>query len=377
MSTTPRPAVRWAVPVGVTALVLGGAVLGPALTASAEVELPERTAAQLLTDLQTAQVDAFSGTVAHRAELGLPALPEGMGGEHNTDLASLLTGEHTLRVWAAGDKARVALHGQLGELDVVTDGDEVWTWSSEERTAVHLTLPDHDGHDRDEAMAQAMPPTTPDAISDYLLDALDPTTTVRSGENDTVAGRPAYELVLEPKGDSLVESIHIAVDAAERVPTRVQVHASDGGAPALEVAFTSLSFAVPGDEVFAFTPPDGAAVEEHSLEAPTGHGPDGLDHAEPAEPGAGTAGTPPGALIGAGWTAVAVGPAPTTFEGLDGDLTGFLEALPRVEGEWGSGRLLTSRLFSVLLTDDGRLLVGAVQPAVLQAAALDPRADLG
>ena len=70
MPTTSRPALRWAVPAGVTALVLGGAVLGPALTASAGVELPERTPEQLLTDLQTADVDAFSGTVAHHADLG-------------------------------------------------------------------------------------------------------------------------------------------------------------------------------------------------------------------------------------------------------------------------------------------------------------------
>ena len=53
------------------------------------------------------------------------------------------------------------------------------------------------------------------------------------------------------------------------------------------------------------------------------------------------------------------------------------EVLPRVDGEWGSGRLLTSRLFSALLTDDGRLLVGAVEPGLLEQAALDPRADLG
>ena len=377
MSTTPRPAVRWAVPVGVTALVLGGAVLGPALSASAEVELPERSAAQLLTDLQTAQVDAFSGTVSHRADLGLPALPDGMGGEHRTDLASLLTGEHTLRVWAAGEKARVALHGELGELDVVTDGDGVWTWSSEERTAVHVTLPDHEGHHRDDAMAQAMPPTTPDAVTDYLLGALDPTTTVRSGANDTVAGRPAYELVLEPKGDSLVESIRIAVDAAERVPTRVQVYPADGGGAALEVAFTSLSFAVPDDDVFDFTPPAGATVEEHSLEGHPGHGAYGDDHGLHTPGADATTGPKPGALVGAGWTAVAVGRTPATLDGVDGDLAAFLGALPRVDGEWGSGRLLTSRLFSALLTDDGRLLVGAVTPDLLQEAALDPRADLG
>src|SRR3712207_6377866 len=122
MSDISRPALRWAVPVGVTALVLGGAVLGPALSASAEVELPERTPAQLLTDLQTARVEAFSGTVRQRADLGLPALPEGMGDEDDAALTSLLSGEHTLRVWASGARARAAGHGRLGESAGVTAG---------------------------------------------------------------------------------------------------------------------------------------------------------------------------------------------------------------------------------------------------------------
>jgi outer membrane lipoprotein-sorting protein len=378
MSDIPRPALRWAVPVGVTALVLGGAVLGPALSASAEVELPERAAAQLLTDLQTAEVEAFSGTVSQRADLGLPALPEGMGDEDDAALTSLLTGEHTLRVWASGEKARVALHGRLDEADVVTDGTTVWVWSSEERTATRLTLPEH--QDRDEAMAEAMPPATPEAVTDYVLGALDASTTVRSGPNSTVAGRPAYELVLEPKGEgSLIRSVRIAVDAEQRVATRVQVYGTGDGAPALDVGFTELSFAVPDDDVFAFTPPAGATVEERTLDGHESHHAlpphsDGTAGGHGAEE---TAGPKPGAVVGTGWTAVAVGRAPAGLDGTDGELAAFVRALPRVSGTWGSGRLLTSTLFSALLTDDGRLLVGAVDGDALQAAAADPRADLG
>jgi len=44
-------------------------------------------------------------------------------------------------------------------------------------------------------------------------------------------------------------------------------------------------------------------------------------------------------------------------------------SLQRVSGDWGSGRLLTSRLVSALITDDGRLLVGAVPPQLLYQAA--------
>jgi hypothetical protein len=35
----------------------------------------------------------------------------------------------------------------------------------------------------------------------------------------------------------------------------------------------------------------------------------------------------------------------------------------------GSGRLLSTKLVTVLLTNDGRLFIGAVTPAVIEAAA--------
>ncbi|GAA2725324.1 LolA family protein [Cellulomonas aerilata] len=390
MTTLTRPGLRWAVPTGVAALVLGGAVAGPALSASAEVELPERSAAQLLTDLQTADVDAFSGTVRHHADLGLPVLPGGMGGgEHSTDLSALLDGTTELRVWAAGHKGRVSLEGRLGEYGIVTDGADLWTWSSDENAATHVALPDHDG---DPAWSREVPPVTPEQVTQAVLDALEPTTTVTSGPNDTVAGRAAYELVLEPAtSGSLIGSVRIAVDAAEHVPTRVQVLPAGSSVPALEVAFTELSFATPADDVFAFTPAPGVSVEEHSLEGHTRAGHDGAG--EHGLPGAAPAdGAFPGAaagdrvaVVGEGWSAVVVSALPdgadlTDLLGAEGagrDAGAFLQALPRVEGSWGSGRLLTSRLVSALLTDDGRLLVGAVDRATLESAAGDPAAALG
>jgi hypothetical protein len=38
-------------------------------------------------------------------------------------------------------------------------------------------------------------------------------------------------------------------------------------------------------------------------------------------------------------------------------------------GAWGTGRLLRTSLISVLITDNGNMFVGAVQPSVLYAAA--------
>jgi len=51
-----------------------------------------------------------------------------------------------------------------------------------------------------------------------------------------------------------------------------------------------------------------------------------------------------------------------------GSLAQVLQMLPKVSGSWGSGHLLRGTLFSALLTDDGRLVVGAVAPEALYAA---------
>ena len=47
----------------------------------------------------------------------------------------------------------------------------------------------------------------------------------------------------------------------------------------------------------------------------------------------------------------------------------LLRSAKPVHGTWGSGRLLTTSLVSVLVTSNGKILVGAVTPAVLYADA--------
>jgi hypothetical protein len=50
-------------------------------------------------------------------------------------------------------------------------------------------------------------------------------------------------------------------------------------------------------------------------------------------------------------------------------LNALLSSATPVSGAWGSGRLLRTSLVSVLITNSGRMFVGAVQPSVLYAAA--------
>jgi len=421
---TERPVLRWAVPGAVVAIVLGAAGL-TAVTANATPTLPPRTAAELLVDVQNADPAALSGTIVQNADLGLPELPA-LGGGGSSSFSSLVSGTHTLRVWIAGpEQQRLALLGTLGESDLIRNGTDVWTWSSDTNSATHYQLPptEKDG----EADVTTVPDSssaalTPQQVADLALSAIDPTTIVTTDGTAEVAGRPAHELVLAPRDTaSLIGSIRIAIDAEQHIPLRVQVLAKGAVAPAFEVGFTAISFDVPGPEQFQFTPPPGATVTETDL------GQDAVRvDPESTTPDPGTPGPAAGfaepTVLGTGWTSVVVTSLPTTSgpdqpeaapadgtqpeaapsdgaqpeaapaegapfeagpaeggptevgpseEGRSGaaDLGAVLGSLPEVSGDWGSGRLLQSALFSVLVTDDGRILAGAVAPELLYQAA--------
>ena len=369
---TSRPALRWAVPAGVLAVAIAAGSAGKVLTADAAPSLPPRTAAQLLVDLQTAKVDGLSGTVVQRADLGLPSLPGSVGGDSgSSSFNSLVTGSHTLKVWYSGeDKQRLALLGTLGESDVIHNGRDVWTWSSDGNTATHRVLTERSGAKTPRPTPSGLPtplPSTPEQAADAALAAIDPTTKVTTDGTASVAGRSAYELVLSPRDTaSLVGQVRVAIDATEHVPLRVRVYAKGASTPAAEVGFTQVSFTKPADEQFQFTPPPGTKVTEAKPDDNT-MPKDQTPGTMPKDPTAGTRPT----VVGKGWTAILVAndvKLPSGSEG-NGQFGAILNALPRVSGSWGSGRLLTSSLFSVLITDDGRALVGAVTPQKLYAAA--------
>jgi len=377
-----RPALRWAVPAGVLAAALAAGGAGSVLSANAAPALPDRSAAQLLVDLQNAKVENFSGTLVEKADLGLPSIPA-VGGQGSSNLSSLVSGTHTMRIWYGGpDKARFALLGTLGESDVVRNGRDVWLWSSSDKAATHYTLPADTTAAKDKApLPQLTPsplPSTPQGAADMLLKAIDPTTKVSTDGTAKVAGRDAYELVVAPKdAASRVAQIRLAVDAKEHVPLRVQVFAKGSGKPSFEIKFEQISFAKPSADQFKFTAPKGTKVTEG--QSPLLNGTPDERKGEPGKPGESAP-----TIVGEGWTSVLVlkgnsvpgMPAEPDRRGRDrGDELGsMLGSLPSVNGTWGSGRLLESKLFSALITDDGRVLVGAVAPDKLYAAANDPAA---
>ena len=104
---------------------------------------------------------------------------------------------------------------------------------------------------------------TPAAVVAKVLTALSPTTSVTGGPSVTVAGRPAYTLVIAPRdARSTINRITVAIDSAKYVPLRVQVFGSSS-TPALSVGFSQVSFARPSAATFDFKIPAGAAVTKH------------------------------------------------------------------------------------------------------------------
>jgi outer membrane lipoprotein-sorting protein len=388
---TSRPVLRWVVPVAAAVAVIGGGAAARTLSAQAEPSLPERSAAQLLVDLQTARLDGMSGTVVLRSDLGLPALPAGLG-QGSADLTSLLSGKHTLRVWYSGpDKTRIALLGTNGETDVIRNGRDVWYWDSRTKSARHGTLAPEEAT----APTPDTVPHSPQQAADMALRLISPSTEVTTGSNARVAGRAAYELVLAPRDKaSLLGEIRLAIDATEHVPLRVQVYpkgAKSEADAAFEVKFTDISFSRPDAGQFTFNPPPGVTVTEEGQSEP-GKSPADKPADRPADKEDADAKR---AVIGSGWTSVIVtrvgdaAPDPSKSDpnkdpnkAGDADnegaqaITGILNGLPKVSGTWGSGRVMSSKLFSVLLTDDGRVLIGAVTPERLAEVAGDPAAAL-
>lgn len=390
---------RWLPAVAAPVAIASGALIG-SLPAGASNPLPAKTPAEVLELAASHQVRTFSGTVEQSAELGLPELPvagkpsgAASGPASAGSVASvieLLSGKHTARIYVDGkDNARVQVMDQLAERDVVRHGSDVWLYSSKDNTAAHLSLPAHTqdpangtdpAHAKDPAHANdpGLPGETqggmhtPAELARQFLAKVDPSTAVSVGPDVSVAGRAAYNLLIEPRTDAtLVGKVAIAVDGASGMPLSVQVTARGADKPAFASGFTSLSLDAPDPSVFAFTPPPGSTVKElpvpdKSHDPAVSHDP--ADAHNPAAMHGGAKGDI--SVTGAGWETVA-GTARGSAAAAESILQDPLlsQAAVAVPG----GRLLSTALLNILITDDGRIFAGMVPPERLQAAAAAAR----
>jgi outer membrane lipoprotein-sorting protein len=358
---TARPALRWLVPLAVLLAVLASFLV--VSSANAKSPLATISAQDLLVKVAGAKVDGLSGTVVQNADLGIPAIPGGSDSAAG-QLTSLLAGSHTMRVWSDGaDKARLAVNDQYAETDVVTNGTDVWNYDSRAKTATHTALPA--SADQTARQAPAGAPQTPQQAAQEVLAKLTPTTDVRVDPDVSVAGQDAYDLVLTPKdAASLVKQVRVAVDGANFVPLRVQVFGSDDKA-ALDVSYTDVAFGQPDARMFAFNPPAGTKVTDKAApaqrQAPTDAEKKALE-TQKAQAQKDTT------TVGSGWSSVVVTKLPSDAASSNETLKGFLGQLPTTSGSWGTGRVLKGTIVTAILTDDGRLAVGAVGQDLVSSA---------
>lgn len=388
MSSFRRPVNRrpllWVAAVAVP-LTVGAAVLVP-MAASGAVDLPDKTAEELLTFVQAGDIDALSGTIEQTSELGLPDLGALTGGMDSSaeqsdgassadvdDLISLVTGSHTAKVYLSGDSSRMQVLDSLGERNVYADSDRVWYVDSETKSATKLALPtdaeleqlrsDAGSKADAEKPQEALP--TPEVMLDQALARLDESTEVTVGSDGRVAGRDVYELVLAPRtADTLVGEIRFAIDGETGVALAGSITARGASAPTFEVAFTQVDFATPDAGVFAFEPGSDITVTEKAWSMPTGSSdaPEREGKNETSKP----------VVTGQGWSAIVELPrtgeagGDSVFSALDPEQLSMLESVTTgVEG----GRVLQTSLVTVLITDDGRVLAGAVPASALVDAA--------
>ncbi|MFD4607748.1 outer membrane lipoprotein carrier protein LolA [Streptomyces sp. NPDC058440] len=385
-----RKAARYVVPVTVVGVAAATIGLVPALAASGDPDLPKITAQQLIEKIAKSDVEQLSGTVKISTDLGLPNLGglesglasgamgggDGSSADPASKLPELASGTHTLRVAADGeDRQKVSLIESAAEYSLIHNGKDVWGYDSKSNEVFHGTAADSGRKHRDEV------PATPRDFADEALKSVDDTTSVKVDGTAQVAGRDAYRLVIEPKHASgtTVGAISIAVDAKTGLPLKFTLTPASGGAAVVDAGFTRIDFARPAASTFDFTPPKGAKVtEEKDAATHAGQGAErkagpGRQFHEPGAQEKGLAEKGP-EIIGKGWNSIAVfdtgtkGGIPSSAG--KGEFGGFLDSLgDQVSGTFGKGTVFSTRLVNALITDNGKVYVGAVTKDTLVKAA--------
>ena len=383
-----RKVVRYGVPVAIAGVAAATIGLGTALASTGgSPSLPHITAEQLLDKIATSKVQTVSGSVQVTTDLGLPdgllngAVGGAAGGagpfsqhgggkggtgataDPQTKLTELLSGTHTLRVAADGqDRQRVSIVDNTSEYTVVHNGDQMWAYDSASNSVFHQTADKNAKHGSRAHRDEQLPATPQEAVKQVLKN-VGPTTSVTVDGTAQVAGQQAYQLLIKPKqADSTIDSIRVAVDAANGVPLKFTLTPKGGGAAAVDIGYTKVSFGKPAASTFDFAVPKGAKVTEGKDNGEKGGT---RDHRNMSGLN----------VLGKDWNSIAElksasGQLPSGKGGQGESVQGLLGSFGhQVKGSFGAGTVINTRLVNVLITDKGAVFAGAVnQDALVKAA---------
>jgi len=376
-----RKAARYVVPVAVVGVAAATIGLVPALADSGDPDLPKISAQQLIDKIAKSDVQQMSGTVKITTDLGLPDLGglessltsgatksgDGSSADPTSKLTELATGTHTVRVAADGpDRQKVSLLENAAEYSLIHNGKDVWGYDSQSNEVYHATSSDSAAAQKKEDV-----PATPKDLTKDALKSVDDTTSVSVQGTAQVAGRDAYRLVIKPKqSGSTVGQITVAVDSKTGLPLKFTLTPASGGAAVIDAGFTQVSFAKPSSSTFDFSAPKGAKVTEDNQAE---HQQKGRDKSGKSDEDL-AKGLDGMTVIGKGWNSVATfdtgGQGMPSGAEAGGQFGGFLDSLgDKVSGKFGSGTVFKTRLINALITDDGKVYVGAVSKDALVKAA--------
>ena len=397
-----RNLIRW-VPALVAPVLVAATAIGFSVSANAAVDLPDKSASQILQLISTNPDIAFSGKVVKKAQLGLPPmniipdisqsaidqmaknmpkemmdfLPKASAQGELALALEFFAGVHHANIYVDGvSKARLQVLDVMSERNFIRNGADLWFYDAGKARVRHsiINLADEEkakskALDLFNANSSTLPfdATSPAAVADYFLAQAGNQTTFSVGKDAKIAGRGVYQLTMEPRNEgSLVKSVQLSIDALTGLPLAVVVMALGQSTPAFEVAFESITFSKPDASNFSFTVPAGATVQEVS--APTKD--QIMKYAGKPASAADTAVAKAEAekLIAQGWGAVLEIPAKAVPAPLIAALkanTLYAELTKPVAG----GRIFSTSLMNVFIADDGRIVAGALTQARLLEAA--------
>ena len=384
---------RW-IPAVVAPLLVAGSVLGFSVQANASIDLPDKSASQILQLINTNPDIAFSGRIVKKANMGLPPmnivpdisqsmideaakrmpkemkdfLPKASAQGELALALEFFAGTHTANIYVDGvDKARLQVLDLLSERDFIRNGNELWSYDAGKSFAQHSVISDAEVT-KVEAEARSLfnqysgklpfDYTSPAAVSEYVLNEARKYSTITVASDIKIADRGAYQITITPKNNqSLVASATLSIDATTGLPLAARVMAVGQSTPAFEVAFETITFAKPAASNFNFTPPAGTRVQE--VPAPTKA--DVLRELAkaPKAPSEAEARKKLEDLAAQGWGAVAVIPAeqvPAELRLLQASNKLYQELTKPVSG----GRVFTSALMNIFFADNGDVYAGSV-----------------
>jgi hypothetical protein len=304
------------------------------------------------------------------------------------------SGNYHSDVWLVSKAEHIALiEPSDQEVDIVRNHNQAWIWDSSTQNVLHLVgakpsgkSPANPGVGVGSGLSAL--PLTPMELASRLLGHLNTSTAVSVGSPVYVAGQPAYQLVVGPKGaaGSSIRNIEVALGTSGPllgVPLQIAIYTNGQATPALELGFTGqLNTGAPPASKLTFTAPPGSTVVTRTVGA--GSSGSALGASIPLIPLTktyGAAGTVPSPGVspalgsglgklsksGTGWSTVVSGSSGPLFGSIAAGPLSAVTTVVTVHGQ--QGRLFSTELLNVLIMQNGHFYAGFVTPRVLEAAA--------